>query len=65
MLGKKATPQTSIKLGQKVHSSYGDSLGSKYILKSVNGSGYNPIKDGQNLLTHKKQSPLEKLHNGY
>lgn len=65
MLGRKAMRETSLKIGEKVHSKYADSLGAKFKLGSGIGDEYKPIKDGQNLLTHKKQSPLEKLHNSY
>lgn len=63
MFGRKATKATSLKFGEKVHSKYADSLGAKFNLPS--SQGYIPTKDGENLLTHKKQSPLEKLHNSY
>lgn len=65
MLGRKATKTTSLKLGEKIHSQYADSLGSKFKSRMTNPDEYVPTKDGQNLLTHKKQSPLEKLHNSY
>ena len=59
MLGSKAS-KNSLKIGSKVQHTYPKSLGSKYSVKYQHA--YVPVKDGQNLFTHKKSSPLEKTH---
>jgi len=66
MLGSKANRQ-SLKIGEKLKSSYPHSLGSKLMSGKIEGiqfdkyqHDYTPVLEGHNLFRHKKRSPLEK-----